>query len=136
MREKQLEALFEISADALFILDPLGAVPQMNEEARRLLDLPPDFEQNLPFESLFDLLDARGKSLPRKAWPGTRVLTGERLYANDAPDVLIRTHTGKIRSVTITGMPVRDADNTIVGAVLICHDAAERHSTMEHGSSQ
>lgn len=123
VREKQLEALFEVSTDALFILDPLGAVPQMNEAAKRLLDLAPDAELNPAFESLFDLLDSRGNPLPHEAWPGTRLLRGDRLYENDATDILIRTQTGKIRSVTITGMPVRDADNAIVGAVLICHNA-------------
>ncbi len=122
MREKQLEALLEISTDALFILDLLGAVPQMNEAAKRLLDLPPDSELNPIFEHLFDLLDTSGNPLPRSAWPGTRLLKGERLHEKDA-EVLIRTQTGKIRPVTITGMPVRDADNVIVGAVLICRDA-------------
>lgn len=128
MREKQLEALFEVSTDALFILDPLGAVPQMNEAAKRLLDLAPDAELNPAFESLFDLLDTRGNPLPREAWPGTRLLRGDGLYETG---ILIRTQTGKIRSVTITGLPVRDADNAIVGAVLICRHITESHLRYE-----
>lgn len=122
LREQQIEAIFAFTTDALFILDALGAPLQVNEAARSLLDLAPNSKMTATsFEQLFDLFDEAGKPLPPEVWPGTRLLKGERLYEDRASVVLIRTHTGQFRSVTITGMPVRDENNMVVGAVLVCH---------------
>ncbi len=116
MRERELEVIFEVTTDALFILYPLGAPPQVNAAAKKLLDLSP----NARINATLDLFDHEGKPLSPEALPETRLLKGERLYDEDVSNVFVRTHTGQFRPVMITGMPVRDADNTIVGAVLIC----------------
>jgi signal transduction histidine kinase/PAS domain-containing protein len=126
-RAQQLETIFQAIADAVFILYTDGTPPQLNDAARALLDIPADadldFNNGIPFE----LLDEQGAILPHDQWPERSLFEGMSLQGPTAPDVLLRTNSGKTTYINVSGAPLYDPDGQIHAVVLVCRDVTKRH---------
>ncbi len=119
-----------IEADAVFVFDREGRVPEMNRAARELFSFSEgmDFSQALHergYQSL--VLDERGEPLSEDQWPFFRVLRGETITSANAVDILVRKPDGRELELSVSGAPVRDQNGNIVSAVCICRDVTERH---------
>lgn len=129
-RASQLEAIFEAMADAVLVFDADGHVLKVNAVDTEAFGTSarPDVNHLALNERgrLFDLRDAQGQPLTEAEWPSTHVLQGEVFSGARAPDVLFRTLDGRDRLFNVAGAPVRDAEGTIVGGVLIRRDVTER----------
>jgi signal transduction histidine kinase len=122
----QLEALFEAMSDGLSIFDQKGRLLYANSAARK----------NFPFitwseylsrplsehAQLLDARDAAGASLPQERWPLPRLLRGEQIPRTQAETVLLHPPDAREHLLCLSGAPLYDAEDTIVGAVLICQD--------------
>ncbi len=125
-RAGQMEAVFEAITDGLFILDASGAPPYLNRAARVLLDLPEHTSISVQDGAPFELLDKHGNPLPHEQWPETRLRRGEQLQGEGGEDVVLRTRTGLIRSLSVTGAPLWNEDGKVSGGVLVCRDVTAR----------
>lgn len=125
-RARQMEAVFEAITDGVFVLDASGTPPHLNRAARVLLDLPEETSISVQEGAPFELLDKQGNPLPHEQWPEMRLRRGEQLRGEDGEDVVLRTRTGRIRSLSVTGAPLWNENGKINGGVLVCRDVTAR----------
>ncbi len=122
---EQLEAIFEAMSDAVLVYDNTATVVQMNTAARALFAVDGDLT-TLTRLTRHDVYDAQGHILARAAWPVPRILNGEVLAGSNALDLTIHTLAGREIQVNISGAPILDHGEHIVGAVIVARDVAER----------
>lgn len=130
-RSAELQAVFEAMVDGVIVFDVEGRLLQMNGAARDLLALDtipaayslPSRDGHLP---RFEIRDEQGQALPEEQWPLVRVLRGEVLRGARAVDVVITSLDGVEHEVSVSGAPVRDQDDRIVGAVCVVRDVTAR----------
>lgn len=125
-------AVLQAIGDAVVVYDAVGRVVDSNPAADALFGLErpgrraevavPLAERKVQ-TSLFTL---EGRPLPREEWPAARVLRGELLAGADTVDVVLHTLDGQTRILDISGAPLLDAQNQVMGAVCVCRDITER----------
>jgi PAS domain-containing protein len=129
-RASQLEAMFEVMTDGIFVYDRQGRLLRMNRAARELLGLHglSDY-MALSLEERGALVTQRyvqGHSLPLAQWATTRVLNGEVLTGTAAVEFTVRNLHGRELRIHLSGAPIRDQAGNIVGAINICRDVTDR----------
>lgn len=132
-RAHQLEAMIESMADGVCIFDRDARIIQMNRVMREMVALD---GQEMPFDFLsltveqrnrfMMMRDAQGLPLPVMQMPIARVLQGEVLQAQNTVDMIITTMHGKELQVNMSGAPVYDAQQRIMGAVMVVRDVTQR----------
>ncbi len=128
-RATQLETIFDAMVDGVFVYDREGHFVQMNATGRKLLEhcLPPDYEI-LPLQQRFAqvvALDAQGEPLSRERLPASRILAGEMLTPANAVDVMLRKIDGQVVHLSVTGGPLYDTHDQLIGAVAIARDITQ-----------
>jgi len=126
----QLEVVFEAITDAVLVLDLQGNVMQLNPAARDLfqVDKFPDFF-GMSLQQRLDLLcikDKYGKLCQKEQIPLNRIFRGEVLQGKQAVDMILSLPVGRIMNASVTGAPVRDQHNSIIGGVLVLRDITEK----------
>jgi signal transduction histidine kinase/PAS domain-containing protein len=126
----QLEAIFESMADSVFVYDPQGRIVRSSAAARKLFafDARPDYA-TLPLDerlSQVEMRDPQGRGLPVEESPHWRVIHGETLAGGEATDYLLRVLDGREVVVNVTGAPVRLADGSMRGGILVLRDVTEQ----------
>jgi len=126
----QLEVVFEAMTDAVLVFDLEGNVVQLNTAARDLFQVDefPDFF-GMPLEQRLDLLhikDKYGQLCQKEQLPLSRIFRGEALQGKQAVDVILYLPMGRIMNASVTGAPVRNRNNSIIGAVLVLRDVTEK----------
>jgi PAS domain S-box-containing protein len=129
-RAQQLEAIFEAISDGLFVYDQDGHILRMNRAARDLLGLDdlPDYTA-LSLEERGTMITQRyvqGQSLPLTQWATSRVLSGEVLTDTTAVEFTVRNLRGQELRISLSGAPIRDQGENIVGAINIVRDVTDR----------
>lgn len=129
-RARQLQSTIEAIADGVVVLDRSGSLIQMNGAAQRLLgyDTPPTYVvQQTPINDR-QVRDSLGQPLPPEEWPVSRVLRGEIITGAQAVDLQVQTTDGQDVELSVSGAPMLDASDDIVGAVCVLRDVtAQRH---------
>ncbi|MBF6589491.1 MAG: PAS domain-containing protein [Ktedonobacterales bacterium] len=129
-RVREMNAVFDAIADALFIFDHEGHILRDNAAARALLGA--GGRADLLPTTLADQARAlrprssKGEPLEEAHWPGMRVLGGEVITGARARDVLIRTLDGRDVLINCTGAPLVDAAGRGAGGVMVARDVTER----------
>jgi PAS domain S-box-containing protein len=130
MRASELEAIFEAMTEGVIVCDARGAIRYTNAAYRSMLELEEDADPSaLHLEHRFTWLavrDLQGRPLSKEQFASLRVLRGERLSSNNAMDFRCSTRKGAELILNASGAPLRDADGTIVGGVLVFRDVTER----------
>ncbi|MEO7002699.1 MAG: GAF domain-containing protein [Ktedonobacterales bacterium] len=126
----QLEAVFESIADGMYVYDRDGKLIQTNTAAQAINPQTTDQQYlTTPFEeriNSLELRDAHGQPLAVDDLPIRRVLRGETLRGERAMDTIMRQPNGHDLLLNTTGAPVRDAQGTAQGAVIVTRDVTER----------
>ncbi len=129
-RVRELEAAFDAIADNVVVYDSSGHALKMSDQVREMLGDQPlaDFATLPIYERLAQptIQDNRGYALGGEPAPISRILAGEIISSIHAVDLLVRTRDGLERYLSISGSPMRDEENHIIGAVAIIHDVTER----------
>jgi len=132
---RQLEAIFESMTDGIFVYDRDGRIIQTNSVAHTILSQIISLDQltRTPLERSTKqfIIDNQGQPLPFEQWPVSRTLAGEVLTPDHAVDISLRTMDGHIVYTSITGGPLYDSNEKLLGAVLICRDVTERRRLEE-----
>lgn len=124
-RAGQLEAVFGAMVDGVLVLDQTGMVVEANEAALSILGLTANTESRQLVDYLAPLMprgaDGRAADIGADLLAG--VLTGRVL-----PDVQLTllARNGEESVISLRGAPVRDAQSTIVGAVVVLRDVTDQ----------
>lgn len=115
----EMEAIFAASPEAIVVSDTEGRIVRMNPVAAELLALSPDEQAQPPSEraKLLRMETPDGKPLPMEAYPVLRALRGETVRG--VVVVIHRPSDGQPRWLSVAAAPIRDADGTPRGAVII-----------------
>lgn len=128
-RASQLEAIFEVMTDALFVHDQSGKIVKLNAAARQYLPSGPEEFFSRPAHerlALFSPRDASGQLLPAEDWPITRILHGEVLSNGKTVDLMTRLAEGQEIWFNVSGAPIYDEQEHIIGGIAIYRDVTER----------
>lgn len=133
-RASELEAVFESVPEGMIAYDAQGNITRMNPVARRLLAITDDMYTSytrMSREQRFAWIrfaHVDGKSLTREEIPLVRVMRGETIIGRDAVQVVISPGGGAAAEIEITGAPIRDSQQRIVGGVIFLRDLRERNA--------
>ena len=128
---RELESIFEAVTDGLYVYDHTGRLARVNRAGQSLL-LSGEFAPEPTAQELGERVrhysprDETGQVLPEERWPIRRLLAGETLAGPTAADIRMRVAQGQEAQFSISGAPVRDAEQRIVGAVALMRDVTER----------
>ena len=126
----RLEAVCEALADSAIIFDCGGRILQTNSADRTMFGYD---SRSSGYTStvrergrLLMLRDERDHPIPEERSPFTRVLRGETLSDSHAVKAAIRLPDGQALQVSISGAPLYDGADNLIGGIVVTRDATER----------
>jgi PAS domain S-box-containing protein len=126
--ERSLATTLDSIGDAVIATDVEGRVVRMNPVAEELTGWPVQDARGRPLAEVFSILNEE-THLP-VASPVARVLS-EGIVVGLANHTLLRSLTGAVRPIADSGAPIRDAEGTIHGVVLVFRDRTEERRSEE-----
>lgn len=127
---RELDAILEAMAEGVTRFDRAGHVVWMNAAiAAQLRQVQPQTMPTVPSderEAQVMWRDLVGLSLPHRRQLLERVLQGEQLTGAQAVDVRARKVGGQELILNLSGTPLRDASEQVIGAVCISRDVTEQ----------
>jgi PAS domain S-box-containing protein len=129
----ELQAIIEAVPDAIYFTDQQGRNIRMNSAGNKLLGLDTHPNSNWTGKKLGSYLkvqDEQGHELPLEQWPSSRILHGEVISHEKSAEVILHTLDGQTIFASITGGPVFDAEQKLVGAVTVLRDVSEHRKLM------
>lgn len=120
-RAAELESFIASMGDGVALFNADGKIVLANEAARRILGVPADVEL-ADVLNHYRLYSLDGSELPAERYPSRRALNGEVL--SETRFRFVTTWTEGV--ISISGSPVRDSEDRIVGAVVIFRDVREQ----------
>ncbi|HEV8193731.1 MAG TPA: PAS domain S-box protein, partial [Ktedonobacterales bacterium] len=128
--DSQFAAMFAAIADGVIFYDREGNIVRTNPAFRSLLgfDAHPEYSARSLSERRRMLMvrDENGVPLPEGEWVPERVLRGEVLTGASVAEFFVHSLDGRDLLLQVSGAPVRDQEQRIVGGVLILRDITER----------
>ncbi|RZM71816.1 two-component system response regulator [Pseudoalteromonas rubra] len=122
-QEKQrLKVTLNSIGDAVIATDTAGLITYMNPIAERLSGYASSYALGKHIEDILDLRDASSQS--RSFNPAIMALEEKRNVAM-ALNCQLHSREGQIYRVEDSASPIRDEDNTIIGAIMVFHDVSE-----------
>ncbi len=131
-QRRELEAILDTVTDGVALFDAEGQLVRTNAAGMRLFGLgerrSEDAGQSSQVEraQLLGLRDEQGELFTEESWPLSRLLRGEALTGEHSFDVIRQHPDGREAYLNIEGVPMRDAEGQIVGAVAVARDVSER----------
>lgn len=119
-------------ADAVVVYDAAGRVVRSNPAAATLLGLVQPGRGaalDVPIAEparVVELRTLEGQLLPYEKRPVVRVLRGETLSGTETVDIVAYTVDRQERILNVSGAPLLDAQQQVVGAVCVFRDSTER----------
>jgi len=127
---RELESIFEAVTDGLFVYDATGHLTRVNRAGQALMltgEFAPEPTAKVSERiGRYSLRDETGQLLPDDRWPICRLLAGETLAGPTAADIRMRVAHGQEAQMSVSGAPIRDAEQRIVGVVALMRDVTER----------
>lgn len=131
----QFQAIFNAISDGVVILNARGETLQVNTTGRKILGMTADdpvSRTSAERVTRRGLRDADGRFFTEETLPSARILSGEILAGPTAQTMFVRATNDDERIVSLTGAPLRDAENGgIVGAVAVFRDITELKRAQE-----
>jgi len=120
-RAAELDATISAVGDGLIIYGPQGEIVRMNQAARRILGVGPEWAKLPPEErmGLTDLRTARGEPVSFEQSPHARALRGQEVSGYR---MNMRRPDGERRELLASAGPIRDGRGRILGAVISFSD--------------
>ena len=118
-----LELVAQQSDDAIIVVDEHGTMRVYNPAAEREHGVPLTSAPPEEWPAVYGLHDMEGRPLPLEEVPLYRALRGENV---PQAEWQVRRPDGEMRTLVGSATPLRRADGSSAGAVLIAHDETAR----------
>lgn len=123
-RERELlQVTLQSIGDAVITTDEQGDVTWMNPVAERLTAWTSEEARGLPVTRVFQIVHEQTRDHARD--PIAACLAESRVVGL-APETLLLSRDGAEYGIEDSAAPIRDADGTVLGAVLVFHDVTEQ----------
>ncbi len=123
-REQNLEITLNSIGDAVITTDAEGNVTRLNPVAESLTGWSLEEAKGRSVKSIFPIVDASNRNIIEN--PVEKVVaTGETVYLSNHTTLISRD--GSEYQIADSAAPIRDADNNILGMVLVFNDVTEQY---------
>jgi signal transduction histidine kinase/CheY-like chemotaxis protein len=134
-RAHELAVILEAMDDGVLLIDPGGKIVRNNTACFRLVQI----EHSADWQTVFlratiaerNLLmrttDPSGHPLSAEAWPANRLLRGETFTGSQAQEYRITGMAGQQRLLSVSGVPLYDAQGQVQGGIEVLHDLTARY---------
>lgn len=122
-RQIEIDTLIESMPEAMFIFDASGRMVEVNSAAERMFAARRDEIKNRCCRDVRDFLRVWGETPEGNAAVVSRTLLGETLHQERRTISL--PEQSRVLEVLVSASPIRDADEAIVGALVIVRDVTE-----------
>ncbi len=126
--ERNLATTLHSIGDAVIATDPQGRVTRMNASAERLTGWTAAQASGQPLAEVFRIVD--GSSRAPRADPVAQVMASDDVVGL-ANDTLLLARDGRAYQIADSAAPIRAADGSVSGVVLVFSDVTERHRVQE-----
>jgi signal transduction histidine kinase len=135
IRAHELAVILETMDDGVLLIGPEGEILRNNPACFRLLQIDHSAEWQAVFlrstiaerNLLMRTTDPTGHLLSAEAWPANRLLRGEAFTGSQAQEYRITGMAGQQRVLSVSGIPLRDAQGQVQGGVEVMHDLTARY---------
>ncbi|MDN5333131.1 MAG: hypothetical protein PWP59_393 [Sphaerochaeta sp.] len=120
-----LDAAINSMIDSVFIIDPESRFILVNKAFLRYYRFSERTEcpETLnAFSSLFEAYDSQGNLLDKQKWAGFQALSGK---TGDTEYTVVKRETGERWIGSYSYAPIRDEQDVLLGAVVVCRDVTE-----------
>ena len=124
--EEDLRITLNSIGDAVIATNTQGHIVRMNQVAFDLTGYTFEEARGKALSEIFHIVNA--KTLETVATPVRKVLDGDKIVTLPRNTMLISKDGGRYQ-ITASGAPIRDADGSITGVVLVFHDVTEEEMT-------
>jgi diguanylate cyclase (GGDEF)-like protein/PAS domain S-box-containing protein len=126
-QEKELwRVTLESIADGVITTDINGTVSYLNPAAEKMTGWSNELARNQPLPQVMKLTDEEGKQevrIPLQDW-----LKAGRKAALHNPAILIRRGDESEAAIELSGSPIRDSRDQIIGSVMVFHDVTKQRA--------
>ena len=134
-RAHELAVILENMDDAVVLIGSRGEIVRTNSACFRLLQIEHSADWQAVFlratvaerNALMRTTDPTGHPLAAEAWPSARLLHGETLTGSQAQEYCITGMAGQQRVLSVSGVPLYDAQKQVQGGVEVLHDLTARY---------
>ena len=122
-RARRFDAMLHSIGDAVIATDSKNDIVRMNPAACKLLGKTFEEVRGRPCPEVLKLVDEASKQpLPD---PTTEVLVSGTTLVETAGPTFLECARGALKPVALTASPIRDAEGTIIGAIVVFRDRSE-----------
>jgi signal transduction histidine kinase len=134
-RAQELAVILETMDDGVLLIGPGGKILLNNPACFRLLQIDHSADWQAVFmratiaerNLLMRTTDPTGHPLSAEAWAANRLLRGETFTGSQAQEYRITGMAGQQRVLSVSGVPLRDAQGQVQGGVEVLHDLTVRY---------
>jgi signal transduction histidine kinase/DNA-binding response OmpR family regulator len=134
-RAAELETILDTIPDGVVIYDETGRLLRWNTALAELFE----FGQMPEYAGLavderpgrLDVRDEHGQPMAASELPFMRAARGEVLTGTQAVDLTVTTPSGRVKNVSASAAPLRDASGRTIGAITVYRDVTERRQSEE-----
>lgn len=131
----EFRTVLDAMTEAVLLYRVDGTIQQANKAFLQLAEideqLPPYYQVLTPDErrQYLHLYSVDGQPLSLEQLPVSRILRGEKLEGTRETEHILERKSGDRRWLCVSGGPIYDAHQQIVGGVAVFHDVTEQHRT-------
>ena len=124
-----LETILRQAAEGIIVCDVEGHFILVNGAARRLARLDPEgLNLNISAAAWGERFDTAGQSIPSEEWAIVKATHGETVLGQE---IRLKHPDGTFNDILISAVPVRNADNKVIGSVAIMVEITARKHAEE-----
>jgi PAS domain S-box-containing protein len=134
-KAEELDAIFNSLSDGAVVFDHHGMISHINAVVRATWGLGEKELSERVAHHHAEYLTLNGAEMPFDQWPITRILRGEELTGQNLAEITIKTPANDTRTYSVSGTPLRNADGTLRGGIILLRDMSAQ-ILLEHRTQQ
>lgn len=123
--ERLLNSVIDTLPVGIVIADAKGKITRINETTRKILDVPPEGQEWQQYSKLVGWWPDTGKQIKAEEWALVRALNKGEEIRNELV-MNKKFDTGEFRYFLNNATPLRNAEDRIIGALVVILDITER----------
>lgn len=128
--ERLLNSVIDTLPVGIVMADAKGKITRINETTRKILDVPPEAQEWQQYSKLVGWWPDTGKQIKAEEWALVRALNNGEVVRNELV-MNKKFETGEFRYYLNNATPLRNAEDRIIGALVVILDITEQRKASE-----